>query len=104
MTMRELKMIIEPSTTETVLWARDAQYTTRLRAKLPPPSHAKALPHLLEALGRFAPVRAALVVPALEPSSATRLYPAWFADLGGDGYDLQIIGDTRRERREWWGR
>jgi hypothetical protein len=103
--MRELKMIIVPSSTATFLWARDSRNATRLQARLPPePWHARALPELLEALGHFVPLRAALVVPAREPSSATKLYPAWFADLGGDNYDLQVIGSTRRERREWWGR
>ena len=103
--MRELKMIIVPSQTETRLWARDASRATRLRATLPPePEHALALPRLLEALASFLPVRAALVVPARVPSSATRLYPGWFADAGGAGYDLQIIDGARRERREWWGR
>lgn len=103
--MRELKMIIVPSQTGTLLWACDATQTTKLRAKLPSePWHTQALPRLLEAIGSFAPLRAALVVPAREPSSATRLYPGWFADAGGDSYDLQVIGSTRRERREWWGR
>lgn len=103
--MRDLKMIIVPSETETRLWARDATRATRLRATLPSqPEHTHALPRLLMALGSFLPVRAALVVPARAPSSATRLYPAWFTDVGGDGYDLQIIGSARRELREWWGR
>ena len=103
--MRELKMLIVPSTTATVLWARDWKYATKLRAVLPSePWHARALPLLLEALGSFVPLRAALVVPTQGHSSATRLYPAWFADLGGDNYDLQIIGGSPRERREWWAR
>ena len=103
--MRELRLIIVPSTTGTLLWAKDAANVTRLRATLPTsPWHARALPLLLEALGSFVALRAALVVPAREPSSATRLYPAWFADLGGDNYDLQVIGSSRRELREWWRR
>jgi hypothetical protein len=32
---------------------------------------------LLDALGRFVPVRAALVVDAKEPSFATKVYPDW---------------------------
>jgi hypothetical protein len=105
MKMRELRMIIVPSETETRLWGRDAMHTMKLRATLPAePWHAMAIPRLLEALGSFVPLRAALVVPARQPSSATRLYPAWFADAGGESYDLQIIGSTRRERLEWWGR
>lgn len=103
--MRELKMIIVPSETETRVWARDASGSLTLRATLPAdPPHTHAVPRLLEGLGSFLPVRAALVVPARVPSSATRLYPGWFCDVGGDGYELQIIGSTRRERREWWGR
>ncbi len=103
--MRDLKMIIVPSETETRLWARDANHATKLRATLPAqPDHAQALPRLLEALGSFLPLRAALVVPAREPSSATRLYPAWFADVGGARYEFQVIGSARREHREWWGR
>lgn len=103
--MREMRMIIVPSSTATLLWARDATNDTRLRAILPAtPWHARAMPLLLEALGAFVPLRAALVVPAKEPSCATKLYPHWFADLGGDNYDLQVIGATRRERHEWWRR
>lgn len=103
--MRELRMIIVPSETGTRMWARDASHATKLRATLPlEPAHAHALPRLLEAIGSFLPVHAALVVPARVPSSATRLYPGWFADAGGAGYDLQIIGSARRELREWWGR
>ena len=101
--MRELSMIIVPSETETRLWARDAYLKTRLRATLPTqPDHAQALPRLLDAIGSFIPLRAALVVPAREPSSATKLYPAWFADVGGARYELQVIGSARRELRKWW--
>ncbi len=72
--MQELKMVIVPSETETRLWGRTSHGTTRLRAKLPPePTHPQALPRLLEALGRFLPVHAALVVGARQPSFATRL-------------------------------
>jgi hypothetical protein len=103
--MRELKMIIVPSETETRVWARNASRTITLRATLPPdPEHTHALPRFLVGIGSFLPVRAALVVPARVPSSATRLYPDWFHDAGGDGYELQIIGSARRERHEWWGR
>jgi hypothetical protein len=102
--MRELKMVIVPSETETRVWGRNASRTVKLRATLPAePTHAHALPRLLEALGSFLPVHAAFVVPGREPSSATRLYPAWFADVGGDGYELQVIGSAKREHREWWG-
>src|SRR4051812_30790741 len=91
--MRELKMIIVPSETETRVWARDASRTITMRATLPTdPAHTHALPRLLMGIGSFLPVRAALVVPARVPSSATRLYPGWFSDVGGDGYELQIIG------------
>lgn len=101
--MRELKLIILPSETETRLWARDASRTFKVRATLPAqPEHAQALPRLLVGLGSFLPVRAALVVPAREPSSVTRLYPGWFGDAGGDRYELQVIGSARRERHEWW--
>lgn len=103
--MRELKMIIVPSETETQLWGRNANGSIRFRGTLPTQAeHTHALPRLLTALGSFLPVRAALVVPAREPSCATTLYHAWFSDVGGDGYELQIIGSARRERREWWGR
>jgi len=103
--MRELKMIIVPSETETRVWARDASRTLKLRATLPAePEHTHALPRLLEGIGSFLPVRAALVVPARVPSSATKLYPGWFSDAGGDGYELQIIRSARREHHEWWGR
>jgi hypothetical protein len=103
--MRELKLIILPSEQETQLLAKDATGATRLRARLPgQPWHAKALPRFLEALGSFVPLRAALVVAAREPTCATKLYPDWFADVGGDNYDLQVIGEQRCERRRWWRR
>ena len=103
--MNELKMMIVPSPTETRLFARDAEATMTVRATLPTtPQHTHALPRLLIGLGSFVRVRAALVVPSRAPLSATRLYPGWFSDAGGDGYELQIIGGTRREHREWWGR
>lgn len=103
--MHELRMIIVPSETTTRLLARDATGATRLRATLPArPWRAKAIPHLLEALGSFLPVRAALVVASRETSSATSLYPGWFADVGGIGYELSVIGNARRERHEWWNR
>lgn len=103
--MNELKMMISPSPTETKVWARDAEGAMVVRAILPTtPQHTHALPRLLMGLGSFVPVRAALVVPARAPLSATKLYPGWFTDAGGDGYELQIIGSTRREHREWWGR
>lgn len=103
--MNELKMIIVPSPTETRVLARDAGGTLTVRATLPTePQHTHALPRLLIGLGSFVPVRAALVVPARAPLSATKLYPGWFTDAGGEGYELQIIGSTLREHREWWGR
>lgn len=103
--MHELKMVILPSETETYLWGRNADRTIRVRATLPPePKDMDALPHLLEALGGFLPIRAALVVPERAPLSAMKLYPGWFTDVGGVRYDLQILGGTRRESREWWGR
>lgn len=103
--MRELRMIVVPSTTRTLLWAKDATDTTTLRANLPAlPWRARAVPMLLEAIGSFVALRAALVVPAKQPSCATRLYPGWFADFGGDNYDLQVIGSSRRELRDWWRR
>ena len=103
--MRELKMIIVPSETATRVWARDVMGAVKLHATLPAePTHPAALPRLLEGLGSFLPVRAALVVPSRVPSCATRLYPDWWIDVGGDGYDLQVIAGSRRERREWWGR
>jgi len=103
--MDQLKLIILPSEKATRLVARDTKGATLLRARLPPePWHTRALPRLLEGLGSFAPLHAALVVPARAPSFATRLYPGWFADAGGDGYELEIIGGRHRDHREWWGR
>jgi hypothetical protein len=104
--MSELKMIIVPSETETRLQAKDASGRLKLHGTLPTAAeHTLALPRLLSAIGSFLPVRAALVVPSRAPSYATRLYPDWWlVDGGGDGYELQIIGSARRERREWWGR
>jgi hypothetical protein len=101
--MKQLKLIILPSESVTRLVARDPSGMTLLTASLPSrPWHARALPRLLEGIGSFVSLHAALVVPAKAPSFALRLYPGWFADLGGDNYDLQIIGSSRRERREWW--
>ena len=104
--MRALKMIIVPTESETRLLARNAESSKIwLRATLPTEANnPRAVPNLLTSLAGFLPIRAALVVPARTPSCVTRLYPDWFHDVGGDGYDLQVIGGTRRERREWWGR
>ena len=101
--MYQLKLIISPSEQGTRLLARDRNGTILLRASLPPqPWHTRAVPRLLEGLGSFVPLRAALVVPAEAASLATRLYPGWFGDAGGDNYELEVIGSSRRARREWW--
>jgi hypothetical protein len=104
-TMDQVKLIILPSESATRLVARDRSGATLLRACLPSePWHTRALPRLLDGLGSFVPLHAALVVPAEAPSFATRLYPGWFADAGGDSYDLEIIGSRRSELRKWWSR
>jgi hypothetical protein len=101
--MDQLKLMISPSESQTHLIARDRQGTTLLRAALPPsPWHACALPRLLEGLGSFVPLHAALVVAAKAPALATRLYPGWLTDMGGENYEFQIIGGGPRERHEWW--
>ncbi len=104
--MDALKMIIVPHETETRLVAKTAATSgIWLRATLPTMTlHPQALPLLLTALGSFVPVHAALVVATRAASFATRLYPGWFPDVGGPGYELQVIGDTRRERAAWWCR
>jgi hypothetical protein len=104
--MHALKLIIDPSETETRLLARDAETSAIcLRATLPTRAlHPLALPSLLVGLASFLPIHAALVVPARAHSCATKLYPSWFSDVGGRGYELQIIGETRRERAAWWRR
>jgi hypothetical protein len=68
------------------------------------PPNSGALPLLLEALGTFVPLHAALVVADEAPSLAMRLYPGWFADFGGERYDLQVIRGERGDLRRWWGR
>jgi len=103
--MHELKLMMLPSQTSTRLVAKDAHGVTILRGQLPTqPRHPEAVPLLLEAIGGFAFVHAALVVPVKEPSLATTFYPGWFTDFGGAGYDLQSLRSSRRERRQWWGR
>ena len=103
--MSELKMMIVPSETETKVWGQDATRRLKIHATLPTePLHPAALPRLLQALGCFVPVRAALVVPSRVPSCATKLYREWWVDVGGAGYDLQVIAGSKRERLEWWGR
>jgi hypothetical protein len=95
--MHELKMVIVPSATRTRIWGQDAEGTVRLRAWLPSaPTQAEALPMLLDALGRFIPVRAALVVSARHSSFATRLYPDWWLDEGGDHYRLELAARSPR--------
>lgn len=98
--MGELKMVIVPSPAATRMWGRDTSGTTTMRATLPgAPRLPEALPMLLDALGRFQPVRAALVVDARDPSFATRLYPDWWIDEGGDHYRLELAGRKRRGGR-----
>jgi hypothetical protein len=97
--MSELRMVIVPSSTRTRMWGTDER-GTRLRASLPiAASTPEALPMLLDALGRFVPVRAALVVDARQPSFATRLYPDWWIDEGGDHYRLELAAHERRGGR-----
>jgi hypothetical protein len=103
--MDRARLLIRPSEHTTRFLARGHAGATLLSARLPmPPPHSSALPLLLEALGTFVPLRAALVVPDEAPSLAMRLHPGWFADFGGEGYDLQIIRSGRRDLRRWWGR
>lgn len=97
--------MILPSASATRLVAMGRNGSTWLRARLPPePWHTRAVPRLLEGLGSFVPLHAALVVPAEAPDFATRLYPGWFADVGGDSYALEVIGGGHRERFHWWAR
>ena len=103
--MDRARLLIMPLEHTTQLVARSATGAVLLRARFPAPAlHSEALPMLLDALGSFVPLRAALVVPDRAPSLATRLYPRWFTDFGGDGYDLQTIGSGRSDVRRWWGR
>jgi hypothetical protein len=91
-------MVIVPSMTETRLWGRDGSRQVTLRAKLPAhPRHPQALPWLLEALGSFLPVRAAIVVPERRSMYATSLYPGWFGDFGGERYTLEVADGRPRE-------
>jgi hypothetical protein len=102
--MEQARLLITPSEETTRLLAKSATGATLLRARLPTPApHAEALPLLLEALGSFVRLHAALVVPAKAPSLAARLYPGWFTDFGGAAYDLQTIRSGRRDLRRWWG-
>lgn len=101
--MHQLKLMILPSESGTLLVAKDQSRRMLLKARLPPkPWHALALPRLLEGLGSFVSLRAALVVPDKAPAFATRLYPGWLTDLGGHHYGLQVIGSGYHERRDWW--
>ena len=96
--MDEWRMVIVPSRTETRVWGRDRTRRVTLRAKLPAqPRHPQALPWLLEALGSFVPVRAAIVVPERGATCATRLYPDWFGDFGGERYTLEVADGRPRE-------
>lgn len=97
--MNELKMIIVPSRTRTRMWGSNG-HGTKVHAWLPPVSPMpEALPMLLDALGRFVPVRAALVVDAQQPSFATRLYPDWWIDQGGEHYRLELAARKPRGAR-----
>ena len=95
--MRQLHVLIIPARRHVTIGASDGEHAT-LRATLPLPWHAEAVPSLLEALGRFhpLPIHAALVADGARASYATRLYPEWFPDFGGGLYELEIV--TRRER------
>jgi hypothetical protein len=101
--MRDLRVLILPTPAGATIRATDG-CSSLLRATLPMPWHAQALPALLEALGRFhpLPVRAALVVDASAASFATSLYPGWFPDFGGGLYELEVV--SHRGRRERGGR
>ncbi len=97
--MNELRIVIVPSRAATRVRGTDSR-GSRVWASLPAaPSSPEALPMLLDALGRFVPVRAALVVDAREPSFATILYPDWWIDEGGDHYRLELAGRERRRAR-----
>lgn len=93
--MSELRMVIVPTAAGTWMRGSAARQWT-VWARLPSaPTSPEALPMLLDALGRFVPVRAALVVDAREPSFATNLYPEWWIDQGGDHYRLELAGRER---------
>jgi hypothetical protein len=102
MAMREMRMVIVPSETETRIWGRNASRTTKFRATLPSkPVHPEAWPRLLEALGSFVPVRAALVAAGRALSSGTSLCPGWWYDVGGGSYELKLFGGHGHELHEW---
>ena len=102
--MDRARLLIRPSEHTTHFLAKGPAGATLLSARLPMPTHSSALPLLLEALATFVPLHAALVVPDKAPSFAMRLHPGWFADFGGESYDLQVIRSGRRDLRHWWGR
>lgn len=95
--MRELRVLIIPTSEGVTLGATD-EGRAWLRAELPMPWHTRALPRLLQALGRFhpLPVRGVLVADGPRASYATRLYPGWFPDFGVGLYELEVV--SRRER------
>jgi hypothetical protein len=98
--MKEMKMVIVPSGTTTRIWGRNPSRTTSFRGSLPSrPINPEAWTRLLEALGSFAPVRAALVAPGRVPSCDTSLCPGWWYDVRGGNYELTLIDD----RRDWLG-
>ncbi len=97
--MRELRVLVIPTRTGAMLRATEGASLV-MRAKLPMPWHAQAVPKLLDALGLWhpLPIRAALVVDAESGIYATRLYPDWFPDFGGGLYELEVVDHRRRER------
>ena len=100
--MRELHVLIIPTPEGATIRATDGRRAI-LRATLPRPWHARAVPRLLDALGLWhpLPIRAALVVDDEHGSYVTRLYPGWFPDFGTGLYELEVVSrPTRRERGE----
>lgn len=96
---RELRVLVIPTPTGATLRATEGCRSV-LRAKLPMPWHAQAVPKLLDALGLWhpLPIRAALVVGEESGIYATRLYPGWFPDFGAGLYELEVVDPLRRER------
>jgi len=95
--MRELQVLIIPTSRGATIHATDGRSAV-LRAKLPTPWHAQAVPKLLEALGHWhpLPIRAALVVDEEHGSYVTRLYPGWFPDFGTGLYALEVVDRPAR--------
>lgn len=97
-----LWMSIEPRPREVRLLLTEAAVGTSLKARLPPPAHARALPTLLEALSAWyqQPLRAVLDADAQDVQRHPEQWALWLGDVAGHEVSVEWVGARAKKRRD----